>query len=66
MSVEVLTQVEDQTCACVSKAHSSWVSVSGSMIDGSVRPQRSELLMCVCLACSNLPLWQDRRAWRCV
>lgn len=64
--MEVLTDVEDQSCVCVCVcplACLSWVSVSGSMIDGSVRPQRSELLVCVCarawLVLAPL-LWQDR------
>lgn len=47
--------------------HPSWISVPGSMIDGSVRPQRSEpelpvsACVCVCLAGSDPLLPQDRR-----
>lgn len=41
MSVHVLTKVEEQTCV-YRLALMSWGSVTGSMIDGSDRPQRSE------------------------
>lgn len=59
MSVHVLTKVEEQTCV-YRLALLSWGSVTGSMIDGSDRPQRSEpemqrhcqfppLCVCVCV-----------------